>query len=588
MQFRMVIKILKPDKVEGSDGTVQYTYDRFKQVFPALRHLGYRVTNGSASVARRKETPTCRPSFERLESFCERLFGSDLSTTKQREVALAETWAKFTLIDLVNDPERWDQLVTHGAYKNTAYLETCDDRFLQTFQAMDPRDLLELTRDVELHDLSAIHALANEYQKIGADVPANDHWAFYWHLEAARRGHVESQLKLADMYYEGLAPTDSASSTYDDSSSEESDSDASSSPSDHEEAEPQDNSEAQHGGGKDMEKNYTQAYFWYREAAEQGSAAAQFYVGHMYYHGHGVEEDDAQAAAWFRLAAEQDDMDAHLFMGHLYRDGQGVEVNYVKAVQYLRKVAEHGHPYAQYDLALMYYTGRGVDVDYAEAVAWYRKSAEQGYPLAQTNLGCMYDHGHGVEQSDSEALAWYQRAAEQGDEVGQNNVAWMYDLGQGVEQSDQLAWEWYLKAAQKGYMYSQCSLGSMLELGQGVERDDDEAFDWYSKAAEQGEPDAIVHVRLMESEERRALVSDAGMVVWHRRAAENGDPAAQFNLGLMYEKGLLGVPKDIQQAHHWYGKARAQNHENAKQRHTFLDRYNIPLSPDSTNEAQIE
>ncbi|KAG0230783.1 hypothetical protein BGW42_000757 [Actinomortierella wolfii] len=144
--IRMVIKILKPDKVEGSDGTVQYTYDRFKQVFPALRHLddrwhdlmysrtndtavymsdssrafvslndaqarlpeGYRATNSSASVARRKETPTCRPSFERLESFCERLYGSDLSTTKQREVALAETWAKFTLIDLINDPERWD------------------------------------------------------------------------------------------------------------------------------------------------------------------------------------------------------------------------------------------------------------------------------------------------------------------------------------------------------------------------------------------------------------------------------------------------------------------------------------------------
>ena len=48
-----------------------------------------------------------------------------------------------------------------------------------------------------------------------------------------------------------------------------------------------------------------EAVRWYRLAAEQGHASAQFNLGLMYARGLGVSEDDAEAVRWYRLAAEQ-------------------------------------------------------------------------------------------------------------------------------------------------------------------------------------------------------------------------------------------------------------------------------------------
>ena len=44
---------------------------------------------------------------------------------------------------------------------------------------------------------------------------------------------------------------------------------------------------------------------WYRKAADQGDAAAQYNLGVMYKNGRGVLEDYVQAHAWLNLAAAQ-------------------------------------------------------------------------------------------------------------------------------------------------------------------------------------------------------------------------------------------------------------------------------------------
>ena len=57
--------------------------------------------------------------------------------------------------------------------------------------------------------------------------------------------------------------------------------------------------------GEGVPQNYIEAATWYRKAAEQGNADAQYNLGIMYSFGKGVPEDDAEAAKWFRKAAEQ-------------------------------------------------------------------------------------------------------------------------------------------------------------------------------------------------------------------------------------------------------------------------------------------
>ena len=46
-----------------------------------------------------------------------------------------------------------------------------------------------------------------------------------------------------------------------------------------------------------------EALKWYRLAAEQGHAKAQYNLGWMYFNGNGVPEDDKEAVKWYRLAA---------------------------------------------------------------------------------------------------------------------------------------------------------------------------------------------------------------------------------------------------------------------------------------------
>ncbi|MBQ4314147.1 MAG: sel1 repeat family protein, partial [Lentisphaeria bacterium] len=49
---------------------------------------------------------------------------------------------------------------------------------------------------------------------------------------------------------------------------------------------------------------------WYRKAAEQGHATAQYNLGLCYYLGQGVTKDLAEAVKWLRKSAEQGYKDA--------------------------------------------------------------------------------------------------------------------------------------------------------------------------------------------------------------------------------------------------------------------------------------
>ena len=57
--------------------------------------------------------------------------------------------------------------------------------------------------------------------------------------------------------------------------------------------------------GTGVEKNYVEAVKWYRKAAEQGDASAQYNLGLMYLDGEGVRKNTSEAKRWFKKAADQ-------------------------------------------------------------------------------------------------------------------------------------------------------------------------------------------------------------------------------------------------------------------------------------------
>ena len=83
-----------------------------------------------------------------------------------------------------------------------------------------------------------------------------------------------------------------------------------------------------------------------------------------------MPEDDAEAVRWYRLAADQGYAAAQYILGFIYAEGRGVPKDDVKAVRWYRLAAEQGHACAQSNLGDMYGTGRGVPQDYVQAHMW--------------------------------------------------------------------------------------------------------------------------------------------------------------------------------------------------------------------------
>ena len=78
---------------------------------------------------------------------------------------------------------------------------------------------------------------------------------------------------------------------------------------------------------------------------------------------------------WYRRAAEQGLADAQYNLGVTYIIGKGVPQDYAEAVYWFRQAVEQGHAAAQYSLGCMYSMGRGVLQDYIQAHKWVNLAA---------------------------------------------------------------------------------------------------------------------------------------------------------------------------------------------------------------------
>jgi TPR repeat protein len=201
-----------------------------------------------------------------------------------------------------------------------------------------------------------------------------------------------------------------------------------------------------------MAQDWAESAKWFRKAAEQNDAPAQFNLGVCYHEGQGVAQDDVEAVRWVRKAAEQNDAPAQFNLGLCYLHGQGVAQDDVEAVRWFRKAAEQNDAPAQFkfNLGVCYSKGQGGARDYVEAVRWFRKAAEQNDANAQFNLGYCYHEGQGVARDYVEAVRWFRKAAEQNDANAQSNLAFCYGKGDGVAKDYVEAYKWALLGAARG------------------------------------------------------------------------------------------------------------------------------------------
>ena len=121
----------------------------------------------------------------------------------------------------------------------------------------------------------------------------------------------------------------------------------------------------------------------YREkiSAVLGNTEAMFSVAMGYeqeYRDSGDQEDLGDAVYWFKKAAELGSAGAQNNLGGMYGNGIGVELDSVRAVYWYKKAADQGYKYAIYNLGLMYERGEGVVKSVVKAKQWYSKACDAG------------------------------------------------------------------------------------------------------------------------------------------------------------------------------------------------------------------
>jgi hypothetical protein len=106
-------------------------------------------------------------------------------------------------------------------------------------------------------------------------------------------------------------------------------------------------------------------------------------AGLMYEFGRGVPQDYAVALRWYRIAADQGNAAAQYNLASMYQDGKGVSMNYVEAVKWYRRAADQGLAGGQLLLGTMYENGIVVPKDVIRAYMWFNLAAAQSLQGAQ-------------------------------------------------------------------------------------------------------------------------------------------------------------------------------------------------------------
>jgi TPR repeat protein/S1-C subfamily serine protease len=346
--------------------------------------------------------------------------------------------------------------------------------------------------------------------------------------KAAVRGHVESQLLVGVMYFNGIGFEENVP-----------------------EAVRWLKLAAQHGNrdamaelgrlydlGVGLTKDPARATAYFQQAAELGSAEAQFQLGVRYQVGSLVPQDDAKAIELYQRAAENGDRDAQYLLSFAYLYGNNVPKDPDKAFKLLIEAGRRGHPVAQLMVARAFARIRDEPKTILSAVSWYEAAAGNGIVTAKIELAQIYLGDRGLPRDAAKAAYWMQSAAEDGNAQAQMITGSLYQDGVGVEKNPQKAAYWYGKASDQGDADAKAQLGFLYEVGRGVKKDEAMAFRLYQEAA--AVKDAAIGKFMLGTAYANGMGTPKNMrkaAMWYERAALLGDATSMTNLGILYANG---------------------------------------------------
>lgn len=330
---------------------------------------------------------------------------------------------------------------------------------------------------VELGDVSANHDVASLYYR-GEIVEKDVDKAFQYYKAGADKGDADCITSLAICYHKGEGAEQCYKSAFEL----------------FKKAAKKDNAVAEAYLGEYYSKGYVRkdlkrSFYWYKQAALNGHADAQYNVGVSYEKGVGVAKDSEQAFAWYRQAAENGCDEAQYDLAEAYDKGTFFEQNDEKAFQWYLSAAENGHALAMHNLGCCYYNGQGTQKNLNKAREWWEKAIEKGCSESCLQLGNMYYYGIGTDLNYEKGVEYFQKAANNANAFNNLGIACMD--GKFLPVDNALAVDYFNRAIDAGSAQGCYNLGRCYEIGAGVERNLEEAAKLYLKAIEGGVKEAF-------------------------------------------------------------------------------------------------
>lgn len=248
--------------------------------------------------------------------------------------------------------------------------------------------------------------------------------------------------------------------------------------------------------GKHVNRDYTQAYEWWKKASLKSNVRAIANLGMCYQLGRGVERDSVDAIRLYEKSikegnsallgqrmdnASKSAFDAML-SGDCYENGIGVKKDYAKAAGFYAQAAAMGSIEGMRQAGLCYLNTK----ENAKAFHYFEKGASKGDQSSEYWAGKMLLGGMNVPANKQKAVVYLLKAAEGGMAAAQTEIGTLYAEGNGVTKNPVQAAEWHRKSALQRNAKGMWNYGNVLKDGLGVEKDYDQALFWMSEAAPRG------------------------------------------------------------------------------------------------------
>lgn len=344
-------------------------------------------------------------------------------------------------------------------------------------------------------------------------------------------------------------------------------------------------------------------------AAQAGDPESLFRLGTAFLEAKIAPRDTVAARDWLSKSAEAKHVEATLLLADVLYTGSDVFLpDRPRAAELLRPLAKTGNSRALHGMGYYCAHAEGNEKDPSQARQFYLKAAEQGYGPAMNELGNLLFAGEGATKNEAAAVEWYRKAAEAGDPAGMTNYALALENGAGVARSLVAARDWYRKAADKGSLAAgmalpkfdepskkfdlnqelaargddrarfavgmacfeglgtkknvelafaifqklaaldadaQAYLGRCFDEGAGVPVDAARAGELFRLSAGRGSAEGMCRYALWLSRGRTNQNAAAALL---GQAAVKGHAEAMRQLGLMYQSGSQGLPRDMGRA----------------------------------------